>query len=254
MNKKLFVVGIGPGDAALMAPRARQAIESVQVVVGYRLYLDLVADLTSGKQILERPLGEETERVQLALGCAAEGQDTALISSGDVGIYALATLVFEQMEVNTAWRDLEVEVVPGISAMQVAAARAGAPLGHDFCTISLSDLLTPWEVIQKRVDAAAAGDFVVAFYNPVSRRRDWQLRDALDRLITQRGGDVPVILARQLGRTEEQVRVMRLAELEVAQVDMLTVVVVGNSETRHFQGAGERTWVYTPRGYAGKNL
>lgn len=254
MKNKLFIVGIGPGESTLMAPRAVQAIESSEVVVGYQLYLDLVADLTAGKEILERPLGEETERVQAALVSTASGRDTALISSGDVGIYALATLVFEQMEAREAWRDLDVEVVPGISAMQVAAARAGAPLGHDFCAISLSDLLTPWEVIQKRVDAAAAGDFVVAFYNPVSRRRDWQLRDALDRLLAQRGGGVPVILARQLGRDEEQVRVVPLGELDVTEVDMLTVVVVGNSETRQFQGAGIGPWVYTPRGYAGKSL
>ncbi len=247
MSNKLFVVGIGPGDAAYMSPAAKGAIEQSQAVVGYQLYLDLVGDLLAGKTLHHKPLGEETERVQLAMEQAERGVTTALISSGDVGIYALATLVFEQMEVNPKWQALEVEVVPGISAMQMAAARVGAPLGHDFCTISLSDLLTPWEVIERRINAAAEADFVVAFYNPVSRRRDWQLAKAKELLLRQRPGSTPVILGRQLGRQEEQVSVIALADLDVSKVDMLTVVIVGNGETKR---VGE--WVYTPRGYQKK--
>ena len=162
----------------------------------------------------------------------------------------MATVVFELLASDSEkrWSMVDVEVIPGISAMQLAAARVGAPLGHDFCTISLSDLLTPWGVIEKRLHAAAAGDFVVSFYNPVSRRRNWQLNAARDILLVQRGGDTPVVVARNLGRETEAIGVITLAQLDAKDVDMLTLVMVGNSETRYAQG-----WVYTPRGYAGKS-
>ena len=247
--KKLFILGIGPGTPELLAPAAREALAQCTDCVGYSLYIDLLGSLAEGKQRHDSPLGEEIARARLALDIAASGKRTALISSGDAGIYAMATVVFEQLdcEPDAAWADIEIEVVPGISAMQLAVARIGAPLGHDFCTISLSDLLTPWAVIERRLRAAADGDFVVSFYNPVSKRRDWQLNTAREILLTGRGPDTPVVIARNLGRDDEQVRVIRLAELDAANIDMLTLVMVGNRET-----VWNGTWVYTPRGYAQK--
>jgi cobalt-precorrin 5A hydrolase/precorrin-3B C17-methyltransferase len=181
----------------------------------------------------------------------------ALVSSGDPGIYAMASLVFELLEGSrsSALPDhahrVEIVVAPGISAMQAAAARAGAPLGHDFCVISLSDLLTPWEAIEARIRAAAAADFVIAFYNPVSQRRRFQLAAAKKILLEHRPPSTPVVLARNLGRDGETLVTVTLAELNVEQVDMLTLVLVGASTTRQVQ-AGGRTWTYTPRGYQRK--
>jgi cobalt-precorrin 5A hydrolase/precorrin-3B C17-methyltransferase len=178
----------------------------------------------------------------------------ALVCSGDAGIYAMASLVFELVEMagEEAWRRLEIEVVPGISALQAAAARAGAPLGHDFCTISLSDLLTPWEVIEERLQAAAEGDFVVALYNPASRRRRRQLGEARDILLAYRPPETPVILAHNLGREGERLDFTTLDRLETEMVDMLTLVIIGSTATRQFEGAGGRALVYTPRGYGDK--
>jgi cobalt-precorrin 5A hydrolase/precorrin-3B C17-methyltransferase len=179
----------------------------------------------------------------------------ALVCSGDAGIYAMATLVFELFDkggITDAASRIEVQVSPGISALQAAAARIGAPLGHDFCTISLSDLLTPWEHIQRRVKAAGEGDFVIAFYNPVSMKRRTQLAYARDELLKYRPASTPVILATNLGREGETVRTVPLGELDVDDVDMLTVVVVGSSESRTVTTGDGKTWVYTPRGYSGK--
>ena len=167
----------------------------------------------------------------------------------------MATLVFELLAdggLSDAAQRIGIEVSPGISALQAAAARAGAPLGHDFCTISLSDLLTPWEAIKMRVNAAAQGDFVIAFYNPVSKRRRTQLEYAKTVLLEHRPEDMPVILATNLGRDGEKVRVVPLAQLDIDDVDMLTVVIVGSSETRTVQTGDGKTWVYTPRGYSAK--
>lgn len=249
MTKKLFVVGTGPGDLDYLPAVARNALAASTDIVGYSLYIDLLGDLAAGKVRHDRALGEEAARVQQAIELAAEGKVTALVSSGDIGIYAMATLVFELLEqqARPEWDDIDVEVIPGISAMQVAAARSGAPLGHDFCTVSLSDLLTPWEAIEKRLKAAAEGDFVVSFYNPVSKKRDWQLAKAREILLQHRPADTPVVIARNLGREGECVTLTTLDALRVEQVDMLTMVTVGNSETRRWK---ER--VYTPRGYAGK--
>ena len=175
----------------------------------------------------------------------------ALISSGDPGIYAMAALVFEQLDQadRPDWRRPEITVVPGISALQAAAARIGAPLGHDFCANSLSDLLTPWPAIERRLKAAAEGDFVVALYNPVSRRRDWQLRAAVEALGRCRRGDTPVVVARNLGRDGESVSVIRLDQVAAAEIDMLTVLLVGSRATRLVSRGDGGAWVYTPRGY-----
>lgn len=252
---RMFVVGIGPGSAAWRSPEAARMIREATDLVGYSLYLDLVADIGSGKVRHDYGLGEEETRVRHAMELAGEGRDVALVCSGDAGIYAMAALVFELLEkggLSDAARRIAIEVTPGISALQGAAARAGAPLGHDFCTISLSDLLTPWADIQRRVRAAGEGDFVIAFYNPVSKRRRSQLAWARDELLRHRPADTPVILAANLGREGETLRILPLSELQVAEVDMLTVVLVGSSQSRVVRAGDGRDWVYTPRGYAAK--
>lgn len=247
---RLAVVGIGPGREAWRSPEATAVLTGANHVVGYGLYLDLLGDLIVGKTRHDRPLSAEEERARLALDLAAEGESVALVCSGDAGIYALATLVFELLdrENRAAWNRLDIRVVPGISAVQAAAARLGAPLGHDFCTISLSDLLTPWPVIERRLMAAAEGDFVIAFYNPVSQRRRHQLEAARDILLAHRPPDTPVALARNLGRAAETVTVVRLADLRAEHADMLTLVLVGSSQSR-MTTRGHRQWLYTPRGY-----
>ena len=255
---KLFIVSTGPGDAQLMAPRAHAAIADSSDLVAYGLYLQILGDVCNGKQHHDLPLGEEIGRARLALDLAASGKTTSLISSGDIGIYAMATLVFELLDMqlegkenHPEWLAVELEVIPGISAMQAGASRVGAMLGHDFCTISLSDLLTPWETILKRIEKAGEGDFVVSFYNPVSKKRDWQLNKARDILLQHRPASTPVLIGRQLTRPEEQVTIIRLDELDAKDVDMFTLVSVGNSESRHIVN-GTREWVYTPRGYKKK--
>ncbi|MFQ5763530.1 MAG: precorrin-3B C(17)-methyltransferase [Rhodospirillales bacterium] len=250
---RLVVVGIGPGAAAWRTPEATTAILAADDVVGYRLYLDLIDDLIGGRARYDFDLAEEEARVRHALDLAAGGRRVALVSSGDAGIYALAALVFELLERDgrADWNRVEVSVAPGVSALQAAAARIGAPLGHDFCAVSLSDLMTPWPEIQRRLEAAAAGDFVVALYNPVSKRRRTQLARARDILLAARPPETPVVVARNLGREGETVEVMPLAELEPTHADMLTVVLVGSSRTRALEtAAGPR--IYTPRGYGTK--
>ena len=187
--------------------------------------------------------------MRLALDLAAEGRSVALVSSGDAGIYGLAALVFEGLDRadRRDWASVEIAVAPGLSAMQAAAARVGAPLGHDFCAISLSDLLTPWEVIRTRLEAAAAADFVVALYNPRSARRATQLAEAAAILLAHRAPETPVVIARNLGRPGESHRILRLGELAAADLDMLSLVLVGNSQTRVIPGDPPR--LYTPRGY-----
>ncbi|NMM45264.1 precorrin-3B C(17)-methyltransferase [Rhodospirillaceae bacterium KN72] len=250
---RLFVVGIGPGDTLYRTGAAARAILGSDCVVGYRLYLDLARDLIGGKPTHDSELGEEAARARKALELAAQGQTVSLVCSGDPGIYALATLVFELIEAteDRALRAVDVDVVPGISAFQLAAARLGAPMGHDFCLISLSDLLTPVAAIRMRLKAAAEGDFVLAFYNPQSKRRRTLLPEARDILMAHRPPTTPVALCRQLGRPEESITVTTLADFDPAVVDMFTLVVIGSSETRAFDHAGTPR-AFTPRGYAGK--
>jgi len=250
---RLYVVGIGPGCDRWRTPEVTRILSTVTDVVGYGFYLDLVADLIKNKEHHTSNLAQEEARVRHALELAAQGKDVALISSGDVGIYAMATLAFEllQRENRADWNRLYIQVEPGISAFQAAAARVGAPVGHDFCLISLSDLLTPWAVIERRLKAAAEGGFVVSFYNPVSKRRRTQLNDARDILLQHRSPDTPVVLARQLGRDDENIRIVTLGELTSDMADMLTLVMVGGEDTRIIE-RGQNTWVYTPRGYGDK--
>jgi len=255
---RLSVVGIGPGQASWRTPEVSQLVAQAEELVGYGLYIDLLGPLAHGKKRSDFPLGGEEDRCRYAIERAGEGRNVALVCSGDAGIYAMGALVFELLDrgpdslgVSDAARRVEVICSPGVSALQGAAARAGAPLGHDFCAISLSDLLTPRADILRRLRAAAEGDFVVAFYNPVSQRRRTLLAEARDILLQHRPADTPVLLASSLGRPEEHVRYRRLADLAVDEVDMLTVVLVGSSQSRLAQqGTGPR--MYTPRGYARK--
>ncbi len=255
---RVSLVGIGPGQAAWRTPEASRLVVEADELVGYGLYIDLLGPLAAGKARQDFPLGGEEARCRYALERAGEGRDVALICSGDAGIYAMGALVFELLDrgdgvggVSDAARRVEVVSAPGVSALQAAAARAGAPLGHDFCAISLSDLLTPREDILRRVRAAAEGNFVIAFYNPVSKRRRDLLALARDILLEHRPGETPVLLASSLGRPEEELRYRRLDALEVDEVNMLTVVLVGSSQSRLAQ-LGEGPRMYTPRGYARK--
>ena len=255
---KLSIIGIGPGQHSWRTPEASALVAEAEELVGYGLYIDLLGALAAGKPRSDFPLGGEEARCRYALERAGEGRNVALICSGDAGIYAMGALVFELLDrdaadegVSDAARRVEVISTPGVSALQGAAARAGAPLGHDFCAISLSDLLTPREDIVRRLKAAAEGDFVIAFYNPVSKRRRTLLAEARDILLQHRPEDTPVMLASSLGRPEEHVRYRWLADLEVDEVDMLTVVLIGSSQSRLAQ-LGEGPRMFTPRGYARK--
>ena len=247
---ELHLVGSGPGDLALLTADARQALSRCVAWVGYGLYLDLLEPLHRADQVrLDGQLTRERDRCLQALELARQGAKVALVSSGDSGIYGMAGLALELWQSLPEQDRPRFEVHPGISALQLAAARAGAPLMHDFCTISLSDRLTPWEVIEQRLQAAAAGDFVVALYNPRSKGRDWQLKRAQEILLNGRPSTTPVVMARQLGRAEEAVELTELGSLPADSVDMLTVLVIGNSSSRIAGGK-----LVTPRGYPGAEL
>lgn len=253
----LSVIGIGPGKDDWRTPEATKLLSEASDVVGYSLYLDIVEKHITGKTHHNFPLGAEEDRVRFALEEAGKGKNVALISSGDAGIYAMGSLVYELLHrnaeyggVSDAAKRVSVTNAPGITALQACSARIGAPIGHDFCAISLSDLLTPWDAIEKRLHAAAEGDFVIAFYNPVSKRRRTQLAAAKDILLQHRPSTTPVILGVNLGRPEETVRVTTLEALSVDDVDMLTTVMVGSSNTRAIMKGDGKIFVYTPRGYA----
>jgi cobalt-precorrin 5A hydrolase/precorrin-3B C17-methyltransferase len=245
----LSVIGIGPGDPGWRTPEASLALARASDVVGYSLYLGQLGRAIEGKTCHASAIGDEEARVRLALDLAAEGRSVALVSSGDAGIYGLAPLVFELLdtEAKPEWRAIDLSVIPGISAFQAAASRAGAPLGHDFCVISLSDLMTPWDTIRGRLEAAAEADFVVALYNPRSARRQMHLGEAADLLLRHRSPETPVFIGRNLGRDGEERRIICLSELSGVEIDMLTIVLVGNRQTRRNNGDPPR--LYTPRGY-----
>jgi cobalt-precorrin 5A hydrolase/precorrin-3B C17-methyltransferase len=252
---RLAVVGIGPGSDEWMTPAAVTALRHAGDWVGYGLYLDLVAAYRSGQAEHRFALGEEEKRVRHAIDLAAEGRTVALVCSGDAGIYAMASLVYEALAapaIPPRAARIAVEVIPGISAFQAAAARTGALTGHDFCAISLSDLLTPWAVIETRLKAAAEGDFVVAFYNPRSRRRSDHLARAMAILAPHRRPDTPVVIASHLGHPAERLEIVDLATFVPDSVDMATIVLVGSSQSRRFSRGDGKTHAFTPRGYAAK--
>lgn len=247
---RLSLVGLGPGTPAWRCPEADAVLAVADDIVGFEGYLALLSDAPRGVRH-GFGLGQERDRVAHALALAAQGRTVALVCSGDAGIYAMASLVFEMLDraPDQSWSRVAVGVVPGVTAMQAAAARVGAPLGHDFCAISLSDLMTPWPVIERRIEAAALGDFVTALYNPVSARRRTQLPRAREILLRHRPAATPVVLARNLGRANETVCVTDLASLSEDDVDMLTVVLVGATTTIAMARGDGSTAVYTPRGY-----
>lgn len=244
----LRVIGLGPGDASLLAPAAAAALDAAAAIVGYKRYVELIpASFLVGKRVVSTGMTAEIERCREAIALALSGVSTVLVSSGDPGIYGMAGLVLELMESAALWERLELEIVPGIPALAAAAALLGAPLMHDFAVVSLSDLLTPWELIERRLAAATAADFVLALYNPRSKKRDWQLRRALDILLEHKSPATPVGIVRQAYREGQAVAVATLGSLEVAAVDMLSIVIVGNAQTRCAGGK-----MFTPRGYKDK--
>lgn len=255
---RLHLVGIGPGEAAQRTASAVLALGRSSDWVGYGLYLDLIGDLKREQEEHRFPLGAEEDRVRFALERAAEGREVALVCSGDAQIYAMAALAFELLEaggdraLSAAARRVEIVTHPGISAFQAASAAAGALIGHDFCCVSLSDLLTPRETILRRLNAAAEGDFVTALYNPRSLRRTDLIEETKRLFLAHRPADTPVIIASQLGRPEQQVRVVPLAAFRPEEIDMLTIVLIGASTSRSFEQGGRRV-AYTPRGYARKH-
>lgn len=248
---KLAIVGTGPGGVQWMSPEVQQILRQATDWVGYRFYLDLAGTLGKGQRRHDSDNREELDRARFALDLAAEGKSVAVVSSGDPGIFAMAAAVFEALESTdkSEWAGIEIQVAPGISAMQAVAAAIGAPLGHDFCVLSLSDLLKPWEMIEKRLLAAAEADLAIAIYNPISKQRIWQLGKARTLLLQKRSPETPVILGRNLGRAGQSLKVCTLNEFNPESADMRTLVIIGSSQTRIIERKYGGFWVYTPRRY-----
>ena len=237
----LYVVGLGPGGSRWMTWEARAALEQAEVLCGYTVYLDLIRGEFPDKEYFSTPMTQEIERCRAALERARSGRTTALVCSGDAGVYGMAGPV---LELAPQFPEVEIQVVPGVTAALVGAAVLGAPLMHDFTVLSLSDLLTPWEVIRRRLELAAQGDFVLCLYNPSSRRRRDHLRMACDIVLAHRGPETVCGWVRNAGRAQEEHQVLTLGELQEAQVDMFTTVFIGSAATRRI---GDR--MVTPRGY-----
>ncbi|MEM1366444.1 MAG: precorrin-3B C(17)-methyltransferase [Cyanobacteria bacterium P01_H01_bin.15] len=245
---KLWLVGTGPGSLAQMTPAAQSAVKEADVMIGYQLYLDLLTPLRRAGQIVEAfPITQERQRAERALELANWGLTVAVVSSGDCGIYGMAGLVLELLQ-QQELTEIPVTVYPGVSALQSAASRVGAPLMHDFCAISLSDLLTPWEVICKRLDAAAIADFVTILYNPKSVKRTQQIEQAREIFLKHRDPQTPVVIATSLYRPQERIQLTTLAEMLTHPIDMLSTVLIGNGSTRRWLD-----YLVTPRGYLGKD-
>jgi precorrin-3B C17-methyltransferase len=249
----LSVVGLGPGASKWITPEATQALAAASDLVGYGPYLARLAE-RPGQVRHASDNREELARARQALQLESAGRRVAVVSGGDPGVFAMASAVFEAIEDGEpSWRDLDVRVIPGITAMQAAAARIGAPLGHDFCAISLSDNLKSWSVIEQRLSAAATADFVLALYNPASKARSRRIHDAFACLRAHKSAATPVVFVRAVGRAEERVTVTTLSEADPALADMATLVIIGSSETRMvtLPGTG-RSFVYTRRAYGAR--
>jgi precorrin-3B C17-methyltransferase len=243
----LTIVGLGPGDPRYLTPEADIALAGAQALYGYGPYLDRVA-VRAGQSRHPSDNREECARAVAALRHAAQGARVAIVSGGDPGIFAMAAAVCEAIETGpAAWRALDVAFIPGITAMLAVAARIGAPLGHDFCAVSLSDNLKPWELIERRLDAAASAGFVIALYNPVSRARPWQFANALSRLRRHLPPSTPLVFGHAVGRPDECVEVTTLDAADSKNADMATLVIVGSRETRIVARPGKSPLVYTPR-------
>lgn len=239
--KRLYIVGIGPGGAEFLTAQARAALQEAQVLCGYTVYVELVAPLCPGKEILTTPMTQELERCRMALRSAAEGRTTAMVCSGDAGVYGMAGPL---LEMAPEYPEVEIEVVPGVTAALSGAAVLGAPLMHDFAVISLSDLLTPWELIEKRLRCAGEADFALCLYNPASRKRQGHLRRACEVLLETRSPETVCGWVRNIGREGQESRVLTLEELKEESLDMFTTVFIGNSGTKKIGGR-----MATPRGY-----
>ena len=239
--KKIYIVGLGPGNEAMMTAAAREAIDKSSVVVGYEVYVDLIRPLLAGKTVATTPMKREVDRCQMALEYALAGETVSMVCSGDVGVYGMAGVM---MEVAREHPEVEMEVVCGITAACSAAAVLGAPLIHDFAVISLSDLLTPWEKIEKRLRLAADADFVICLYNPSSKKRSDYLQRACDLVLQHQSPETCCGYVRNIGREGEQATLCTLSELRMAKVDMFTTVIIGNSQTKVINGR-----LVTPRGY-----
>ncbi len=241
--KKIYVVGLGPGDEKYMTQAARAALMESEIIVGYDLYVELIKTLIEGKTILSTPMKQEVARCRMALEHALEGRTVAMVCSGDAGVYGMAGII---MEVARAHPEVEIEVISGITAAVSSAAVLGAPLIHDFAIISLSDLLTPWEKIEKRLRLAAEADFVICLYNPSSMKRKDYLRKACDIILEHQSPKTECGYVRNIGREGESAVLCRLEDLREASVDMFTTVIIGNSQTKQLNGR-----LVTPRGYRG---
>lgn len=251
----LTVIGLGPGAAEFSVPAAKQALERADDILGYATYVKMAGPFRSEQVLHCTDNREEMLRARHAFELAASGRNVVVVSSGDPGVFAMAAAVLEVLHEsdNAHWHAVDLQIYPGVSAALATAARAGAPLGHDFCVMSLSDNLKPWEIIEKRLDHAAAADFALAFYNPISKARPWQLGRALEIIQQYRTGNTVVVLGRDIGRPDETLKVLTLAELLPEHVDMRTLVIIGSSTTQYFARGGHvqdsAQWVYTPRWY-----
>jgi precorrin-3B C17-methyltransferase / cobalt-factor III methyltransferase len=250
MSGHLAIVGLGPGDGRYLTPEADEALAAAQALYGYGPYLER-APVRADQCRYASDNREERARAAAALAHAAQGARVAVVSGGDPGVFAMAAAICEEIEFGPQiWRALDVTIVPGITAMLAVAARIGAPLGHDFCALSLSDNLKPWDLIERRLDAAAGAGFVIVLYNPVSRTRPWQLGAAIERLRRHLPPSTPVVFGRAVGRQDEQVRVVTLDAADPANADMATLVIVGSRETRVIARPGRPPLVYTSRAAA----
>ena len=248
-NGWLRVIGLGPGPAQWLTPEALDVLHEATDIVGYIPYVESVPE--SVKAIRHATDNRvEIDRAKHALEMASAGARVAVVSGGDAGVFGMATAIYEAMEAGmAAWRDLDITVVPGMTALLAASARVGAPLGHDFCVMSLSDYLKPWDVIEKRLIAASEGDFVLALYNPASKTRREQIVSALDCLRKHRGNETIVIVAASVGREQERITLTTLGKIDPAIIDMRTLLIIGSSRTRRIERAGKDDVVFTPRFY-----
>lgn len=248
---RLAVIGLGPGAAELMVPAVKAELARAQDILGYETYVRMAGPFRADQIMHCTDNREEMQRARHAFELAAQGRSVVVVSSGDPGVFAMASAVLEALHESSdpAWHNVDLEILPGVSASLATAAQAGAPLGHDFCVLSLSDNLKPWEIIEKRLDLASQADLVLAFYNPISRSRPWQLGRALEIVRQHRTAQTPVVLGRDIGRPGQTLRVTTLGELTPEQVDMRTMVLVGSSTTCTFAKADGGEWVYTPRWY-----
>ncbi|WP_413991842.1 precorrin-3B C(17)-methyltransferase [Labrys okinawensis] len=245
MTGRVMIIGLGPGPAKWVTPEASALLAEATDIIGYGPYVDRAPPSKAVRHASDNRV--EVDRARHALELAAGGAQVAVVSGGDPGVFAMAAAVFEAVEAGEeAWRELDIVVAPGVTAVLAASARIGAPLGHDFCVISLSDNLKPWSVIEKRLVAAAEGDFVLAFYNPASKARPDQIARAFE-ILRRKAGERIVILAKAVGRPDEEIVYTSLAAVEPADVDMRTLVLIGSSQTRMIEREDKEPWVYSPR-------